>query len=403
MARAEKKNLIWVIIAVVLCIIGFYSYHYLQAYFTPEQKDVKIGLILDGDESTPYSRNFIRAVESLTSEYGDRVSSIIRCNVPYDDVEKVLRELAGSGCDIIFTNSFEYSEHVKTIAAEYPSVQFCQATGNNAGTNPVLPNYHTFMGEIYEGRYIAGMVAGLKLQELINDGLVAPDEAYIGYVAAYPCAEVISGYTAFILGARQTCSTAVMRVKYSYTWTGYMKEKELAGQLIDEGCIIISQHSDTIGPAVMCENSDSDHPVFHVGYNQDMIDVAPTTSLVGTRINWTPYISDAVRAVMNDRKIEEVVKGHVHGNDVGAGFERGWVEMLELNPAIAPAGGQELIDQTLESFIAGRVHVFSGEYYGYDPDNPSDTISLRIEYIENRDSSAPAFHYILRNIIIIEN
>jgi basic membrane protein A len=106
---------------------------------------------------------------------------------------------------------------------------------------------------------------------------------------------------------------------------------------------------------------------------------------------------------MNDRKIEDVVKGHVHGNDVGAGFERGWVEMLELNPAIAPEGGQELIDQTIDMFMTGRVHVFSGEYYGYDPETPSDTISLRIEYIENRDASAPAFHYILRDIVIVEN
>ena len=107
-----------------------------------------------------------------------------------------------------------------------------------------------------------------------------------------------------------------MRVRYTYTWTGYVKEKELAGQLIDEGCIIISQHSDTIGPAVMCENAKADHPVYHVGYNQDMIDVAPTTSLIGTRINWTPYISGAVRAVMNDRKIEDVVKGQINGNDI---------------------------------------------------------------------------------------
>ena len=401
--QTEKKNLIWVIIAVVLCIIGFYSYHYLQAYLEPDEKEVRIGLILDGDESTPYSRNFIKAVESLTPEYGDRVTSIIRCNVPYEDVEEVLRELVGSGCNIIFTNSYEYSEHVKNIAAENPSVQFCQATGDNANTAPVLSNYHTFMGEIYEGRYIAGMIAGLKLQELIDQGLIEPSEAYIGYVAAYPCSEVISGYTAFVLGARQTCPTAMMRVKYSYTWTGYMKEKEIAGQLIDEGCIIISQHSDTIGPAVMCENCESDHPVFHVGYNLDMIDVAPTTSLIGTRINWTPYIHDAVAAVMSDRRIEDVVKGHVHGNDVGAGFERGWVEMLELNPAIAPEGGQELIDRTIDDFMMGRVHVFSGEYYGYDPENKSDTINLRIEYPENRDASAPAFHYILRDIIIVEN
>ncbi len=401
--QTEKKNLIWVIIAVVLSIIGFYSYHFFQVYFEPEEKSVTIGLVLDGDESTPYSRNFIKAVESVTPEYGDMVSVITRCNVPYEDVDTVLRELAESGCDIIFTNSIGFSDRVKEIAGEYPSIQFCQATGNNANTSPVVENYHTFMGEIYEGRYIAGMIAGMKLQELIDGGEISADEAWIGYVAAYPCPEVISGYTAFILGARQTCKTAIMKVKYTYTWTGYMREKELTGQLINEGCIVISQHSDTIGPAVMCENARSDHPVFHVGYNQDMIDVAPTTSLIGTRINWTPYIRDAVKAVMSDRKIEEVVKGHINGNDIGAGFERGWVEMLELNPAIAPEGGQELIDRTINEFVLGNVHVFSGEYYGFDPENPSDSINLSMEYIENRDASAPSFHYILRDIVIIDN
>jgi basic membrane protein A len=400
---AEKKNLIWVIIAVVLSIFVFYSYHYLQGYFKPEVKEIKIGLVLDGDESTPYSRNFINAAQAVLSEYDGRATLLTRCNVPYDDVENVLVELTASGCDIIFTNSYEYSDHVKHVAVQYPDVEFCQATGDNANTDSILSNYHTFMGEIYEGRYIAGMVAGLKLQELIDAGVITGDEAYIGYVAAYPSAEVISGFTAFILGARQTCPGAVMRVRYTYTWTGYMKEKEFATQLIKEGCVIISQHSDTIGPAVACENSTSSHPVFHVGYNQDMIDVAPTTSLIGTRINWTPYISDAIRAVMSDRKIEDVVKGHVHGNDIGAGFERNWVEMLELNPAIAPEGGRELVDRTIEGLIDGSVHVFSGEYYGYDPENPSDTISLRVEYPENAEASAPSFHYILKDIVIIEN
>ncbi|MBP5555107.1 MAG: BMP family ABC transporter substrate-binding protein [Lachnospiraceae bacterium] len=400
---AEKKNLIWVIVAALLCIIGFYSYHYLQDYFKPEVKEVKVGLVLDGDESTPYSRNFINAVESVLPEYGGRVTLLTRCNVPYDDVEDVLMELAANGCDIIFSNSYDYSKAVKHVAVQYPDIEFCQATGDNANSDTVLSNYHTFMGEIYEGRYIAGMVAGLKLQELIDAGVIGSDEAYIGYVAAYPCPEVISGYTAFILGARQTCPGAVMRVRYTYTWTGYTKEKEMAGLLIKEGCIIISQHSDTIGPAVMCENSISNHPVYHVGYNQDMIDVAPTTSLIGTRINWTPYISDAIKAVMTDRRIEDVVKGHVHGNDIGAGFERNWVEMLELNPAIAPEGGRELVDRTIEGFINGSIHVFSGEYYGYDPENPDDTINLRIEYMENSDASAPSFHYILKDIVIIEN
>lgn len=401
MSDAEKKKIIWVVIASLICILEFFAYRHLEEKIDFGHKSIKVGLIVDGDESTPYSENFIRAMDTMKMEFGDDIDIMIRCNVPYEDVDEVLRELADKGCDIIFTNSYGYGETVKAVAAEYPAVQFCQATCDNADKS-MVSNYHTFMGEIYEGRYIAGMVAGLKLTELIDKGVIIPEEAWIGYVGAYPYPEVISGYTAFLLGARQTCPSARMRVKYTNTWTSYMKEKEIAGELIDEGCIIISQHSDTIGPAVMCESAETDHPVFHVGYNQDMIDVAPTTSLIGTRINWTPYIRDAIKATMNNRKIEEVIRGHVHGNDIGAGFEKGWVEMLELNPAIAPEGGAELVNRSIEDFKNGRIHVFRGDYIGLNPTDPSDSWDLNTEYLENNDSSAPTFRYILKDVIVVE-
>ena len=401
MSDAEKKKIIWVVIASLICILEFFAYRHLEEKIDFGHKSITVGLIVDGDESTPYSENFIRAMDTMKMEFGDDIDIMIRCNVPYEDVDEVLRELADKGCDIIFTNSYGYGETVKAVAAEYPGVQFCQATCDNADKS-IVSNYHTFMGEIYEGRYIAGMVAGLKLTELIDKGVIIPEEAWIGYVGAYPYPEVISGYTAFLLGARQTCPSARMRVKYTNTWTSYMKEKEIAGELIDEGCIIISQHSDTIGPAVMCESAETDHPVFHVGYNQDMIDVAPTTSLIGTRINWTPYIRDAIKATMNNRKIEEVIRGHVHGNDIGAGFEKGWVEMLELNPAIAPEGGEELVNRSIEDFKNGRIHVFRGDYIGLNPTDPSDSWDLNTEYPENSDSSAPTFRYILKDVIVVE-
>ncbi|MBR5741911.1 MAG: BMP family ABC transporter substrate-binding protein, partial [Firmicutes bacterium] len=271
-------------------------------------------------------------------------------------------------------------ETAKAIAAEFPGVEFCQATCENANTEPVRANYHTFMGEIYEGRYVAGLVAGLKLQELIDSGEIAADEAWIGHVGAYPYAECISGFTSFFLGVRETCPTARMRVKYAYTWSDYMLERKFAKELIEEGCVIISQDSDTIGPAVECENAKADHPVFHVSYNQDMIDVAPTTSLTGTRFDWSPYICGAVGALLDEKRIEDVIPGNVHGNDIGAGFSKGWVKMLELNRAIAPAGSEELIRRTVREIEAGKIHVFKGNYVGVDPDDPNDVWDLNTEF-----------------------
>ena len=142
-----------------------------------------------------------------------------------------------------------YGEKTKEYAEAYPEIQFCQATCSNANEEPVLKNYHTFMGNIYQGRYISGVVAGMKLQELIEDGEITPGQAKAGYIGAYSCAEVISGYTAFFLGIRSVVPGATMTVRYTNTWGNHLLEKECAKKLIDEGCVIISQHSDTAGPA----------------------------------------------------------------------------------------------------------------------------------------------------------
>lgn len=193
-----------------------------------------------------------------------------------------------------------------------------------------------------------------------------------------------------------------MRVKYTNTWTSYALEKKVAEELIQEGCVIISQHSDTIGPAVACENATMEYPVYHVGYNQDMIDIAPTTSLIGTRIDWSIYICAAIKAVLENQKIEDVVQGHIHGNDAGAGFEEGWVKMLELNRVIAANGSEEMIEEAIKTFQKEKGHVFVGDYIGINPEDASDTYDLNTEYHENANSSAPTFYYILKDVIIVE-
>ncbi len=285
---------------------------------------------------------------------------------------------------------------------EYPDIQFCEATCDNANTDPVLPNYHTFMGEIYQGRYISGVVAGMKLREMIDTGVIKSSEAMVGYVGAYPYAEVISGYTAFLLGVRSVAPEAVMKVLYTDTWSSYGLEKKCAERLIDEGCVIISQHSDTIGPAVACEEAAVQKTVYHVGYNQSMTDVAPTTSLISCRINWIPYFTGAVSAVLSEQPIEEMIDGNRHGMDVGAGFEKDWVQMLELNSYIAAEGTKEEIERLTNEFSSGGVDVFVGDYTGKNPFDETDTIDLKGGYTENENSSAPAFHYVLDDVITVE-
>ncbi len=365
------------------------------------REDLKVGFIFDNDESTPYTYNFSLAIDALEKEYGDKIEIFTASNVLDEEMEEPLRDLAGKGCDIIFFNG--YSDLVIKLAPEYPDIQFCQASYMDMSGVTVPKNYHTFKGEAYQGRYVSGIAAGMKIRQMISDGLIAPDQAIVGFVAAFPTSEVISGYTAFILGVRAIVPQAVMRVSYTETWSSYAREKSVARQLIKDGCVIISQHTDTIGPAIACEEASEEKPVCFVGYNQSMSEVAPGSSLITARICWEPYILQAVSAVMNNKKIESVVTGRIHGTDVSAGFEKGWVEMVDLNQQVCAPGTQQVIDSAIEQFRRGSGDfVFKGDYTGVDPDNPSDTIDLSSAYIENENTSYPLFHYVLDDVITVQ-
>ncbi len=383
-----------------LTILGALIACFRLMNLTGGRDHLTVGFIYDNDESTPYTYNFSLAKDAVEKKYADRVDILTCSNVLDDEMEEPLRDLAGQGCDIIFFNG--YSELVRELAPEYPGIQFCQTSYMDMNGQTVPPNYHTFKGEAYQGRYVSGIAAGLKIRQMILDGVISEDEAIIGFVAAFPTPEVISGYTAFLLGVRSVVSQAVMRVSYTQTWSSYAREKSAAGQLIDDGCVIISQHTDTIGPAIACEEASESREVYFVGYNQSMSEVAPGTSLVTSRICWEPYVLSAVDALMLDKDIEKVVTGRIHGTDVSAGFDKNWVEMIDLNQQICATGTQEAMDRAIEQFRHGNGDfVFHGNYIGVNPDDPEDTLDLRNGYIENENTSYPLFHYILKDVITI--
>ena len=367
-----------------------------------EEKKIKVGFVYVGDASDAYTCNFMRTHNAIENQFKDQVEINAKYNVAEGKERIAIKELISEGCDIIFTTSYGYGETAKELAKEYPDVEFCQATCANANEKPKLDNYHTFMGSIYEGRYVSGVIAGMKLKELIENGVITKEQAKIGYVAAYPYAEVISGYTAFFLGIRSEVKDATMTVMYTNSWSDYAAEKRCAERLIKEGCVVISQHSDTYGPAVACEETEAGKVIYHVGYNQSMADVAPTTYLVGSKINWEPYIVSAVQAVLEDKKIENTVKGNVNGNDIGAGFDEGWVQMLELNELIAAKGSKEKMEAVIKELKKGKIEVFKGDYLGVNPQDETDTYDLKKGYQENKNCSAPTFYYILKDVITVE-
>lgn len=356
----------------------------------------KVGFVYIGDDSEAYTANFIAAQTAIEEEFGNTVETMAKYNVAEDAIEDPLVELCEAGCDIIFTTSFGYGETAKELAAQYPDIQFCQATCANADEETA--NYHTYMGTIYQGRYVAGIVAGMKLKELIDNGTITEDKAKIGYVAAYPYAEVISGYTSFFLGVRSVVPTATMEVNYTNSWGDYDTEKTMATAMIEDGCVIISQHSDTEGPAEACEDaSKNGTTVFHVGYNQSMVDIAPNTSLISSRMDYAPYEISAVQAVKDGTTIDP---------DTWAGFDKGWVAMTDLNTAIAAEGTQEAMDEAINAFKDGSMtatDVFKGDYKGTNPSDKNDVIDLNEGFAENSTQSAPAFSYVLDDVITVVN
>lgn len=198
-------------IAVIAAVTGIYR----MVSGDEEEKKIRVGFIYVGDSSTTYTGNFIKAQTEIENQYGEQVETLAKYNVPEGTEEEALKELVQAKCDLIFATSYAYGEKTKEFAAQYPDIQFCMATGTNANEEPVLENYHTFMGAIYEGRYISGVAAGMKLQELLEEGVITKEQARVGYVGAFPYAEVISGYTAFLLGVRSVVPDARMTVKYT--------------------------------------------------------------------------------------------------------------------------------------------------------------------------------------------
>lgn len=387
-------------IVTALLVLGVFSMVFSVWDGTTRVDALKVGFIYENDESTPYTYNFMLAQEALEARLPDRVRVYAHTNVPEDESAEPVHALVQDGCSIIFTNN--YSAQIVEAARQYPDVQFCQTSYNAANHDDYPPNYHTFNGAIYQARYASGVAAGLKLRDMIDNRVLGADEALVGYVGAYPTVEVISGFTAFLLGVRSVAPEATMRVRYTSAWSSYSKEKACARALIDEGCVVICQHTDTIGPAMACEEAKGARPLIHVGYNQSMVDIAPSTSLVSTYVNWVPYVVGAVEALLEGREIEKNVAGAAFGNDMCAGFDHGWVEMTELNHQLAPYGAEEKLNKVVEALRKGTLEVFKGDYVGVDPDNPADTIDLKQGYRENANASWPTFHYLLKDVIAVE-
>ena len=308
-------------------------------------ENFKIGFIFLHDENSTYDKNFIDAAKTACANLGLSEDQILmKTNIPEsNECYEAALDLADRGCNVIFADSFGHEPFMAQAAEKYPDVEFCHATGTTAHTAG-LKNFHNAFASIYEGRYLAGIAAGLKLNEMIANGEFTAEEAKIGYVGAYTYAEVISGYTSFFLGARSVCPSATMEVTFTGSWYDETAEKEGANKLIENGCVLISQHADSMGAPTACETAG----VPNVSYNGSTASACPNTFLVSSRINWEPYFEYALNCVAAGTAID---------TDSCGSLETGSVELTDLGSAVAE-GTQEAIDAAKADLIAGKVHVF---------------------------------------------
>ena len=307
---------------------------------------VKVGFITLHDENSTYDLNFINAAKEAISNLGlTDADYILKTNVPEgQECYETAMNLVDEGCNIIFADSFGHEPYMIDAAKEHPEVQFCHSTGTRAHTEK-LANYHNAFASIYEGRYLAGVAAGLKLNEMIEAGKFTADEAKMGYVGAFTYAEVVSGYTSFFLGARSVCPTVTMDVTFTGSWYDETLEKEGAEKLIQGGCKLISQHADSLGAPTACENAG----VPNVSYNGSTKDSCPNTFIVSSRIDWAPYYEMCIKAVMDGTEIPA---------DWTGTLATGSVVLTDVNETAAAAGTAEAIAAATEKLEKGEIHVF---------------------------------------------
>ena len=308
---------------------------------------VKVGFITLHDENSTYDKNFIDAAKEACANLGlvENEDYFIKTNVGETErCAEVAADLVDAGCNIIFADSFGHEPYMIEVAKANPEVQFCHSTGTRAHTEG-LANYHNAFASIYEGRYLAGIAAGLKLNAMIEAGDIKAEEAKMGYVGAFTYAEVVSGYTSFYLGAKSVCPTVTMDVTFTGSWYDETLEKEGAEKLIQGGCKLISQHADSLGAPTACENAG----VPNVSYNGSTQAACPNTYIISSRINWAPYYEYAIKAVMDGTAIDVDWTGTLATNSV---------VLTDLNTTVAAEGTAEAIAAATEKLEKGEIHVF---------------------------------------------
>jgi basic membrane protein A len=369
---------------------------------------IKLGFIMVGDESEGYTVAHYYGIQTMCEMLGiDEASQVvIKWNVGEDEsCYEAAVELVEAGCDVIFGNSFGFEDYLMQAAAEFPDVMFCHATGYQAASSG-LANMSNYFVDVYQSRYVSGVVAGVKLLQMIESGEVdGSQEIPVGYVGAYSYAEVVSGYTAFYLGLMSVAGDYDVQLYVTYTgsWASESLEYDAAISLIDEqNCVIVSQHADTTGAPSACE----ERGVYCVGYNVSMNEAAPNYSLTSASLNWGAFYTYAAATLISGGTID---------TDWTAGYAEGAVNITEINRNAFNSDEEyneavEKSNEAIQNLLDGSLYVFdsskftvngetvtstatddlAGDYYGVEHFKTDGDVTY---FAESEIGSAPAFAF----------
>lgn len=376
----------------------------------------KAGVVLVGDENEGYTFAHMEGIKAAAAKLGIADDQIIwKYNIPEDEQCKdACDDLVGQGCKVIFTNSYGHQSYTQQAAEEYPEVQFVAMTGDTAKASG-LANFSNAFTRVYESRYVSGVVAGMKLKQLIDDGKIADENkddkgnVKIGYVGAYPYAEVVSGYTAFYLGIKSIVPNVVMDVQYTNSWFDMVAEGAAADALMARGCVIIGQHADSTGaPSAVQAALDSGKVAYSVGYNVDMLSVAPKAALTSATNNWAVYYEYALGTALNGGKID---------TNWAEGYEKEAVAITALGESCAD-GTAEKVEEVIAAIKSGELQVFSQDSFTVNGEKVEEAFATDTDgdftpdadnamfdgyYHESYFQSAPSFQLRIDGITELNN
>jgi basic membrane protein A and related proteins len=252
------------------------------------------------------------------------------------DAERVIREFAQGGCNIIFATSFGYMNYMEKVSKAFPKIIFMHATGYKTG-----PNFGIYNARFYEGRYLNGVIAGKMTRTNI-----------LGYVAAFPIPEVLQGINAFIRGARSVNPKAELRVIWTNSWYDPGKEREAANTLIAQGADILTNHTDSTSVMQAAEEKGK----YAFAYHSDMSKYGPKAQLSGTTHHWGEFYT---------KTVSDALAGTWKTTNVWGGMKEGMIKLAPIGPAVPP-DVRALVAKLEGEIKAGKLTPFAGPVVDQD-------------------------------------